>query len=811
MSSAGKKKGGGKVQYDAEGTAGVLNVQNPFLSAAHKTLWPYDASAHNRGGCPIFTAAANAICGRPNGTYDCSEALVHFESPACTRTFDEVLPASEAWAAERALQARLQITNSPLESCFAACSDFVASPSLTPGHDILYEDWLHHTAAYRMSPLQYPHHVICVKAPATASSALPGCATNPCQAFVQVATVLHQLLATYLHRCNTQLKASVHDAHERVPSYVFASLLGNAVYNTNFSEPPLEQKDTTFGWVESPGQGVSNTSESGVPLDGLAATRTASVNPVTAHMEKMRACQPNAPPRRYDTLSVVSCVDAAHINVCVGQHFYKLCVMNKQEGRLRCVAALAADLEVLHEHHLSLAHKDVLPDASPAARQDRQDLDTMFANLSCVADEIAFDVRRRLRVSSEVNAYSLDVLESGLCTLVLREDDTVSEFESPGTHTLPVAQWLHSVCCLETSLSHPEQWTMRLQALVVPLQAGLEWVRSALTQPSGAVSTEDVANHLITLDTGGEAGGPADQGPTLRKMNPASHELSTRVDAYGNVEHLELWLPQKHRVPLKPYAAPVWNRADAQHPLSDISSCACTLVDFCMCLLRLTAEWKRDDRLSTTSQTRRWQPRVVVAVQPPRGGAPSLIALDMPSIQHFYEVLASPPLLFAVDTRHRVEAEARSEVAALLNIAWYTTSTVRTPLKDESKPRRWFEGTEATADGALKRADVCVSFAVLPRHAAPLCGGSTQAPVVSRLLSDLAVPSSLLVNCAAQQTAAEVHVRASESTLVDVVVGADAPATAPLVGEFAAALASCVRGRHSCCPTSETQCGSVDR
>lgn len=771
MTSAAKKKSGVKVQFDAEGTAGAPNVQSPFVSAAHNTVWPYDAAAHNRGGQTIFTAAANAICGRPNGTYDCDEA----------------------WTAERGSHASLQTTEAPVEAGLSTGSAPVISPRFTPAHDVLYEEWLGHIAAYRASPLQYPHHVVCMTAPEVGSNAFSISDASPRQAFLRVATVLYQLLATYLRRCNKQLGASEHEADGQVPSRVFASLLGSAVYNTNFSEPPLEQKDTTFGWVEPTGQEMSDTPESVVARNGVAATGSASVNPVADQIVRMRARQPPAPPRRYDALSVVSCVDAAHVNVCVGQHFYKLCVMDKREGCLRSVASLAADLEALHAHHLSLAHTDVLLGASPATRQDQKDLNTMFANLSCLADEIAFDVRRRLRMSSEVNAYSLDVLESGLCTLVLKEDDTISVSEFPDSHVAPAAQWLHSVCCLETTLAHPEQWTMRLQALVVSLQAGMEWVRSALTQPLDRVFTEDVANEPVPRDTCVAAGGVADQGATLRKVNPVTHELSTPVDACGNVEHLELWLPQKHRVPLKPYAAPVWSHADAQHPLPDVSRCACTLVDFCMCLLSVTAEWKRDGRLPTSSETTRWRPNVVIAVQPPCGGAPSLVALDLPAVQHLYEVLASPPLLFAVDTRRRVEAEARAEVEALLNRSWHTTSTVRTPPKDGSAPSRWFDGVETAANGLLSRGDVCVSFAVLPRLAAPLSDVTTRAPVVSRLLSHLVFPSSLLVNCTAQQTAAEVHVRASHSALVDVVVGADTPAAAPLVGEFAATLASCMR------------------
>ncbi|XQJ28273.1 hypothetical protein NXY56_004295 [Leishmania guyanensis] len=789
MTSTAKKKVGLKERFGAEGASGATNLQSPFVSAAHNTVWPYDAAMHFRDGQTIFTAAANAIHGRPNGAYRCDDAWTRVESPLRDRSADHVLPVSEEWKAERAMYAHFPAIAGPLEARPSI------SCSLADVRDTLYEEWLGHIATYRASPREYPHHVMFLAAPAVTASAFSMSGAHPCQSFLRVATVLSRLLEAYLRRCNEQPEALEQQANERVPSHVFARLLGSAVYNINFSEPSLEQKDTAFGWVAPPGQGGSDMSEPGVTHASVAATGPAPVSSVTANIERIRTRQPPALPRRYDALSVVSCADATHINVCVGQHFYKLCVMDEREGYLRDVASLAADLGALHAHHLSLAHTDVLPGASPAVRQDRKDVDAMIANLSCLTDEVAFDVRRRLRVSSKVNAYSLDALEAGLCTLVLREVDK-RESESSGSPTTPVAQWLHSGCCLETSLAHPEQWTVRLQALVVPVQAGMEWVERAFAQPSHTFPTERTVDDPVALDAGGAVVDVTNQGGTVQRAAFASHELSTPVGVYGKVEHLELWLPEKHRVPLRPYAAPVWNRADAQHPLSNVSSGACTLVDFCMCLLRVTAEWKRGGHLPVSSTVANGWPHVVVAVQPPRGGAPSLMALNSPAVQNLFEVLASPQLLFAVDARHRVEAEARAEVATLLNISWYATSTVRTAMKDVLAESRLFEGVETTANAVRSRVDVCVSFALLPRQAAPPSDVSTRAPVISRLLSDLSLPSSFLVNCTTQQTAAEAHVRVSHSTLVDAVVGADAPAAVPLARAFAAALTSCMLDRR---------------
>ncbi|KAG5474275.1 hypothetical protein LSCM1_03055 [Leishmania martiniquensis] len=791
MASTAKKKVTLKERLGYDGVTGTTNVQSPFVSAAHNTVWPYDPAAHNRGEQTIFTAAANAIRGLSNGANGCDRVWVHVDSPTRSRTVDFELPASEEWKAERAMQARLQTT-----AASRRVRPSSASYDPTRARDTLYDEWLRHIVAHRASPLQYPYHVLHVTVPASVPCDFSDAATIPREAFLRVAAVVHQLLAEYLHRCNKQPGVAEEQAGERVPPRLYSSLLGNSVYNISFAEPPLEKKDETFDWVGPPDGGVGDPHPSGVAHDGVASVGAASADPVSAHMERMREHQPPAPARRYDAISLVSCADADHVNVCVGQHFYKLSVMDRRGGRLRGVTSLAADLEALHAHHLSLLHTDTLPGASPAAREDRKDLETMFANLSCLADEVAFDVRRRLRVSSEVNAYSLRTLEAGLCTLVLREDDTKSESESSGRFQASVAQWLHSVCSLETSLSHPEQWTVRLQALVSPLEAGMEWVRSALTQPSVTVAGERAAGDAVTVEAGGVLRVAADEDATARKVAVKTHELSTSVDASGAVEYLELWLPEKHRVPLRPYGAPVWSRADAQVPLPTVSSYACTLVDFCMNLLRVTAEWKREGRLPEDPAAAGGQPRIVVALQPPRGGAPSLIALGFPAVQHLYEVFASPPLLFADDARRRVEAEARAEVAALLNMSWHSTSTVRAPLNGASAEGSWFEEAVATAKGFGRHVDVCLSFAVLPLQAVPSLDVPTRVPVISRLFSDLAVPSSLLVNCTAQQTMAEAHVRASRSTLVDAVVGPNAQAVAPVVRDFAAALASCMRERR---------------
>ncbi|KAG5500369.1 hypothetical protein JKF63_03461 [Porcisia hertigi] len=796
MASSSKKKSVFKERLSTEAPSGTASFQSPFVSAAHNTVWPYDSALQKKSEPTIFTAAANVVCGRLNGAYSRDDAgaraqpVVHDQALGC------VLPESNKWESARAIYDRLDTATLSLENGPSLQGFFLPSYDLPRGCNKLYAEWLSHISANRGSPLQYPHHVIHMTTPLITSGAFASSGSNQQHAVWQIATVLHRLLASHIRRCNEQPRTPEREADGRVPWRVFTTLLGSSVYNRNFDGPPVERKDVTFGWEEPPAQTSSSATEPKVDSDGATATGPASASQVKAHGESAQAPQPFVPPRRHDDLSVFSRVDAAHINVCVGQEFYKLCVIDRRRGHLRSVASLAADLEVLYTHYLSLDKTDVAPGVSPVVQQDRKDLKMMFANLSSLADEVAFDVRRRLRVSSEVNAYSLDALEAGLCTLVLREDSAPRGIECADCPTMPVAQWLHSVCCLETSLSHPEQWTMRLQALVVSLQAGMDWVRSAFAQPSDGAATEPTTIELVTPDVGDSARGVTQQGAPVLKGIAGSHELSTMVDARGNVEHLELWLPEKHRIPLRPYAAPVWNRADTQHSLSDVFSDACTLEDFCISLLRLTAQWKRQNQPPFSRAAVDEWPRIVIVVQPPRGGAPSLVALDMPAVKHFYEVLAAPPMLFAVESRRLIEAQARAQVAAVLNVIWHTTSPVRTSLKDESKACWWFDGSTTTTSEPSRCVDVVLSFAVMSRQPLPSLNSGARTIVMSRFLSDFGLSSRLAVNCTAQQVAAEAHVCASESTLVDAVVSANTPAAAPHVCKFGASLASCMREPH---------------
>lgn len=789
MATSVKKKGNAKERAGTEGASGAANVQGAFVSAAHNTVWPYEA-AHVHGGDEptIFTAAANAIRGRASGVLSSDDAWARVASATRSRNAQETLPHSADWAAERAMHARLQTTAVLDERQQSTCSASAVPYDPSRVRDVLYEEWLDHVAVRRASPLQYPHHVIEMDAAGATGLEVSTPKGSPRHSFAVVAAVLHRLLATYLRRCNERLPSlREEEAMMRVPARLFTRLLGSALYNINFSGPPAERKDVAFEYPDVSDPATDHTDSTAAPL-----------SEVEAEVARLRACRPEPPPRRYDAISIVSCADAAHINVCVGPHYYKLTVMNRREGRLRSAAALAADLEVLHAHHLGLLRHDPLPGASPAVRQDREKLDAMFAQLSCLPDGVAFDVRRRLRAASEVNAYSLDALEAGLCTLVLRE---AADLDTPA-EAVKAAQWLHSVCTLQTSLAQPTRWSMRLQALVVPMEAGMEWAAAALQQPSPTT-----AQHTPTDDG---ATGPLDHlGGTAEASMPGGaratappHEFSTPVDAAGRVEHLELWLPEKHRVPLRPYAAPAWNRAAALQrlPLTQGSG-ATTLADFCVALLRVTAAWKRQGRLATGHGgsgvgAGNW-PRIVVALQPPRGGAPSLMALDMPAVQHFFEALAAPPPLFAAETRRQVEAAAKAEVAALLNIGRHSTSTTRTALPGPPCTSWWAEGGKSGSGagaGAGRRVDVCLSFAVVPRQAAASVAAATcPLPAISRVVSDVTLPSFLIVHCTAQQTAAEAHLRACRAALVDAAVGASTPFASAAVADFAAELTACIQ------------------
>ncbi|KPI85412.1 hypothetical protein ABL78_5537 [Leptomonas seymouri] len=775
MALAAKKKTGVKDRSSVEETATAASVQSMFTSAARATMWHADSSSTGANNAAsvvtvpalsdaqrAHTAATNAVCGRPFGAIQLENSWSRAEGMRRVHKVENLLPRLPAWKPERAVYTRLFTASAPLASgsstCSAAGTETNSEGSWAPPRTVetSYEEWLAYVAAHRSSPLLYPHHTLLFDAALMMSPRCTSAATSPSSAYVQVASVIHRLLAVYLERCRKQQSGIDAQSSERnVPSRTFASLLYTSVYNNNFSGPAEERKDVTFGSAE-----LGN-----------------------ATVEK--AADPSShPPRRYDAMSVISCLSVAHLCVCVGKHYYKLNVIDDHYGRLRSVAAIAGGLEAICRHHMEVAQADPLSGASPVVRHDRDAMEMMFANLSSLSDKDAFDVRRRLQDASAVNVCSLDALQGGLCVLVLKD---VDNSRGEDKEKAPVARWLHSVCSFEVSLRQPRQWLMRLLAVVAPSQAGLEWIARAATPPSVATAAATAAVHSAE-PTPAEEEKPNDfaagQLAAVQALRQAA--FSTSVGEEGLAEYLELWLPEKHRIPLRPYPVPQWDPEATQLTVENISQAhGPTTEQFVMSLLRVIAEFKQSKTFlsSAPRNAREEWPCVVIAVQPLYGGAPTLVALDSPAIQHYYEVLAARPRLFAAATKKRIEAEAIEEVRAVLNIASYAVSTVRTPppcsAGKSSSSSSWWDVLDK------QPADLCVSFTVLPR-AAP----SSECTAVRRVVSNLALSSALLVNCTAQQTAAEAHQRASAARVIDAVVQANSKASVEFSRAFSSALAS---------------------
>jgi hypothetical protein len=795
MSSTAKKKTGVKERGGVEGTTAVTSVQSAFTSAARATMWHADTTTTTTSGAAAavatapcaYTAAINAVCGRPFGAMQLEDPWSHAETVPRVPHTEKLLPSTQRWEQERAVYRRL-FTQTPTSSAPAiqpvhegGDDGDDATPTTTRAADALYEEWLAHVAAHRCSPLLYPHHTLFFDAslmltppPPPPSSELVA-PTAPSSAFAQVAAVLHRMLAVYLERCCEQHQEGSEEMERRVPSRVFASLLYTSVYNNNFSGPAEEQKDVTF---------------TAAALHGAEALKESAKAP---------ASQAPRLPRRYDAMSVISCLSVSHVCVCVGKHYYKLEVVDEQRGRLRNVAAIAKGLEAIHRHHKELMQVDPLAGVSPMVHRDYDAMQQMFAHLSSLNDDDAFDVRRRLREASAVNAYSLDALQGGLCTLVLQDGCNNDADATEGGQEPPTARWLHSVCSFEVSLHEPSQWVMRLLAAVVPAQAGADWIARATTT---AIQPADVASMPSTVPKpleeekaagSGDAVAGAQQSGLYARSNA---DLCTLLDDEGRAAFLELWLPEKHRIPLRPYPAPQWDPETTQMAIASVSpQNGCTLEQFIVSLLRVIVELKHGNKPfccpSSTPQGREVEwPCVVLAVQPISGGAPTLVALDSPAIQHYYEVVAAHPRLFSREAKQHIEEEARAEVRAVLNIVWHAAATVRT------HPPALTEGVAATSSSlswwaTLEKspADVCISFSVLPRPTT----SSSSAAAVQRVVSSLALSSALLINCTAQQTAAEAHLRASAARVVDAVVQANTPASVEFGKSVCETFAACTQ------------------
>lgn len=685
--------------------------------------------------------------------------------------------------------------------------------------------WWRQSIAQRVpSPLGYPYHAVCFSVPAavvvavtTGSIVVPPAETvqvsqtaspveespldpgpllqpyssesapPPSDTALRVAEVLRRILLAHTELCNEAVAGR--------QLHAFAPLLGQSIYTTGYPQPEDERPDTTF---------KTSCEAPGAATDGACATDGA--DGCADHGERAPGGQVH--------LQLCRHFDATHINVCCGVYYYQLEVIDVLRRRLCDVARIARGLDVIVADAAAREQRCEAEPVSDEVKDDLRGMRQLLSRLSAVDGAVAADVHRRLRAVSDVNAYTLDQLEAGLLTVVLGQ--STSRAGGRPTQT----QWLHSVLSLYAGWGDTDGdvFVLRAHAMVTSLHALKTLLARALTLAPPAGSGGRGRDAASTTDprpsVGGALGSPGG-GPPLPLLDgegPSAAERCTVLGRGTGVSLLELWLPLKHRIPLRPYAPlaaprhyrpmlPLSSSQSSSEAALDASSTRCHMAALCLAVIIAVRRMRRME-VDTAEDSAGGggeddQPSVLVAWHAPHTSAPSAALLSSAEVEAFLQVLHSRSVLLTPAVRHAARAAA---VASLHR-------QLQSSLSRSQPPVYSVACMLSEAPALVKPVDMCITVDLLLRpptsHPCPpptaVPGTASPARDPLRTLqschSDLGVPARLLLQCTAEQVAVQKTPQLGDATVRIAEVGAtdgDVAARDTFVQLFTEALASAV-------------------
>lgn len=735
------RRKGGKDKSSLEGAHAAVATRNVFFSAAgaSRPLQP--------NNCTVSTCcASNTLSSRPAGAF--------------TRETGWTQPKglSASFLREVLMRSSLRGQYSRLCVPVAAPGETDASPS---GQSEIasdssqvnqrYVEWQHQILLHRASPLCYPYHSLHF----TVDDLQVHSPMGASQEATEIAFILRSLLAGYIERCNQAAPPPISPLNttRAVTALFFHALVGSSLYNQSYSGLTTEDPKTSFA-VQPP------QDEQKLKNGSLHLTYKSSIN-------------------------------STHINVCCNSFYYKVNMVDPSGRCLYDVPTIASALEAIQTHSRAQLEHFISHDVSVATQEDQMQLHQMFAQLSLLPDKVSADVRRRLRESSDVNAYSLDSLEAGLLTLVL-EDAALATASLPTTAALPTplspSHWLHSTTSLYTSFKDSASWKVRVHALEIPPAAVVEWLSLSLQKlPLGRAASPATLppSQLPPVDLSSSTPA-ADR--CVGKVSPFSFEgrLSTIVLEHI-VEFLDMWLPEKHRVPLRPYptAPSPWSRA-VRSPISSPASNEAGIQpfsDFCLSVIAAATRLKFCGGPGTVEPA-----SVMLVHHHPICSIPTVVPLMSRAIHQYIQGRHGPAVLFTPDRMRQLKDDALRDVAALIDICWHLPCA----LFSSSLLR---DAWERALYGVV---DVAIAFFLRPPHRR-IVGERRQTNVeLSHAVSNLGLETECLVNCTLTQQVAEkeTHPSRAEVTSSEVEcsrLGIDAAVAAKEASALAAAIADALK------------------
>ncbi|KEG14478.1 hypothetical protein DQ04_00441030 [Trypanosoma grayi] len=209
-----------------------------------------------------------------------------------------------------------------------------------------------------------------------------------------------------------------------------------------------------------------------------------------------------------------------YITVCCGLYFYRVDVLD-QEGLVVSADTIAERLRAVKEHadctERALRQQTILPEALEELVAFYQLIGrlTEISHVDCAA------IMERMRNANPVNKASLDAIDAGIFTVVLRNRENGAS----------CAHWYRSALVLEEE-EESGVLTMRGHSTLMHSDMLMQFLLQVLCW------NEDMDAMASTRD----------------ESLCTANSIPADVNQVIGMEHLEIWLPWKHRKPMQPYA-----------------------------------------------------------------------------------------------------------------------------------------------------------------------------------------------------------------------------------------------------------------
>ncbi|CCW62425.1 unnamed protein product [Phytomonas sp. EM1] len=529
--------------------------------------------------------------------------------------------------------------------------------------------------------------------------------------YIRVAEVIRRIISAYV-TCS-----SVTSSLESETLIDAERLFSCVVHSKGYRGPQTGKKDTAFVRSDFPEQ---------------------------AGKEYM---QPNEPRR----LFLVHHADFSdHINVCCDDYYYRLRVIDRQyDDALVPACMLANGLAAIRRHSLGRKATLVDFDAQEDEKAQRIACSTLLARLSTLHDDVSADLRRRLRDASAVNAHTLDQLESGLFTIVLRG----------GEVTEGGSEWLHSMLSFYLGWGGPRQVRVRSHATMVSFTTLFRFLTVALGT-SKQVEGKPTSAAACEINPSPSLPGDHQKSPhALQRGEPKQRwkevPLCASLDSAQIASHLELWLPLPARdgPPLILPHTPTtqfspWMPLVLHDSATKVGSQTAAEVCLSILLAVQLAISLNDDRALKGGHRAVGElsghPIVYLAMLHDRHTVPTVMRLYSPSIERFIQVHRSQSYVLFNDVRKTARKAALLSVSEKLQ----TCFTALHPLC-------YMATSLVDSRVDVEVADVCVTLCVVPRqspasHAERRTGISEPRLKWGTSYAELAIPARVRIHLCVQ-------------------------------------------------------------